>query len=260
MSAQTTPATSVAAAEQEATEAEALAAALEERVREGDDSVTPEQVASQRELGRFARLRVEAARRKAARAAEAARLDKCTALAAEINAYAENSGQKFADLLRTAEDAVRAFVAAVDERNENIHRWGATAAELSVPMHQSPLPPGKEHAGLGRGDHKALISGARRIEPTDPAAWLGRMLTSVMNDPRNGAHDLKVPYPSTVRGEAAYDLLARIDAPHEAPNAAGRHFYRGPAGAVIERDQPYSREEIARLGLTVISAKEAWGR
>lgn len=56
----------VSDAEQEAAEADALIEALEERVREGDDTVTPDQIEAQRGVSRFARLRADAARRKAA--------------------------------------------------------------------------------------------------------------------------------------------------------------------------------------------------
>lgn len=59
----------VGQAEQEATEAEQLLAALEERARDGDEHVTAQQLTDARELGRFATLRAEAARRKADRAA-----------------------------------------------------------------------------------------------------------------------------------------------------------------------------------------------
>jgi hypothetical protein len=54
----------VTAAEQEAAEAADLLAALEEKASNGQD-VTPRQLAEQRELYRFARLRANATRRKA---------------------------------------------------------------------------------------------------------------------------------------------------------------------------------------------------
>ncbi|MFE3635816.1 hypothetical protein [Streptomyces sp. NPDC059168] len=76
----------VAQAEQEASEAEQLLAALEERVRDGDKNVTAQQLADARELGRFATLRAEAARRKAdsaaAKEAERQRADRLAQAAA----------------------------------------------------------------------------------------------------------------------------------------------------------------------------------
>jgi hypothetical protein len=259
MSAKTGRPDAVAAAEQEAAEAEQLAAALEERVREGDDSVTSEQIASARELGRFARLRTEATRRKAEKAKAAARLAACEALRADVEAYADGSGDRFAELLRTAEDAVRAFVAAVDERNDRIAQWRRAVVALGVPEHTNPTVPSKGHGNLGYNTLPAqLIAGTRRMQPTPAQDWLGRMLTDVVQDRGNSVRDIKVPYPSTVRGDAVYAQLATLDAPREAPGPM--YFYRGSGGAVVEREQPYSSEDIARLDLTPISQKEAWGR
>jgi hypothetical protein len=64
------PYADIAAAKKEAAEAEDLLAALEERVRDGDAKVKPAQLAEQRELARFAALRVEAAHRNLQRAAQ----------------------------------------------------------------------------------------------------------------------------------------------------------------------------------------------
>jgi hypothetical protein len=49
--------------------------------------------------------------------------------------------------------------------------------------------------------------------------------------------------------------LAQIDA--EAPESSARHFYRGPNGAVIRKDDPYAPEEIQRLSLTVLTKAQA---
>lgn len=251
----------VAAAEQEAAEAEQLAAALEERVREGDDTVTPEQVTSQRELGRFARLRVEAARRKAARAAEAARLERCKTLAADINAYAEGSGQKFADLLHTAEDAVRAFLTAVDERNDHIRGWRQEMTDLGVPAHGNPTVPSKEHGQLGHFDHPwQIIAGHRRMIPVRPEMWVSHMLSVVLGDPGTALTSLQVPWPGgSPDAQTLYSGLAAIDAPQAEPDSTGKFFYRGPGGAVVMYDKPFSREDVKRLDLTPVSAKDAWG-
>lgn len=256
-----TTAGDVAAAEQEAAEAEQLAAALEERVREGDDSVTPDQIASARELGRFARLRTEATRRKAERAKAAARLAACESLRDEIETYAEGSGARFAELLTAADNAVRAFVAALDERNDHLTAWRQTMVDLGVPAHDNPLIPDKGHGNLGHVGHSGqIIARTRRMAPTTPDEWLSRMLTAVVSDRGNGLQRLTVPISSPVDNTVAFARLAAIDAPRDAPDASAMHFYRGPGGAVVERDQPYSAEDIARLGLTPISRKEAWGK
>ncbi|MGY3202667.1 hypothetical protein [Streptomyces sp. TE5632] len=81
-------------AEAEAREADDLLAALEERVRDGDDKVTPQQLTEQRELGRFARLRAEAARRKAERTAAAAKEKRRQTLTADALALAEERADR----------------------------------------------------------------------------------------------------------------------------------------------------------------------
>ncbi|WP_155059738.1 hypothetical protein [Streptomyces blattellae] len=137
MTTTTTAAPAVEQAEQEATEAEQLLAALEERVRDGDEQVTAQQLADARELGRFAKLRAEAARRKADRAAakaaerqRAARLDQAAAMAAP-------GGPLDADALAAAyanaRDAVRAFVTASEAFNAAIADASRLLAAADVP-------------------------------------------------------------------------------------------------------------------------------
>ncbi|AWK08247.1 hypothetical protein DDQ41_04055 [Streptomyces spongiicola] len=132
----------VAQAEQEANEAEQLLAALEERVRDGDEHVTAQQLADARELGRFAKLRAEAARRKAdraaAREAERQRADRL----AQAAATAAPGGPLDADTLAadtlaaayaTARDAVRAFVTASEAYNAAIGEAARLLAAADVP-------------------------------------------------------------------------------------------------------------------------------
>ncbi|MFJ6483964.1 hypothetical protein ACIQK6_28140 [Streptomyces sp. NPDC091682] len=117
-------------AEQEATEAEQLLAALEERVREGDEQVTADQLAGARELGRFAKLRAEAARRKADRAAaDAAERQRADLLARAAGMSIPGGPLDTAALAATyatARDAVHTFIAASETYNAAI----ADAARL----------------------------------------------------------------------------------------------------------------------------------
>ncbi|MFJ7587161.1 hypothetical protein ACIQZO_07140 [Streptomyces sp. NPDC097617] len=119
-------------AQQEATEAEQLLAALEERVREGDEQVTADQLAGARELGRFAKLRAEAARRKADRAAadaaERQRVDRLAQAAAMTAPGGPLDTGALAATYATARDAVRAFITASETYNAAI----ADAARLLV--------------------------------------------------------------------------------------------------------------------------------
>ncbi|MFP8882616.1 hypothetical protein [Streptomyces mangrovi] len=121
----------VAAAEAEAREAGELLAALEEKVRDGDDKVTPAQLAEQRELSRFAKLRAEAARRKAAKAKEDARLRELRALADEIRG-ADPDRQQLGDAVDRLENALRDVVALAEGHNQQLARWRARAAQLGV--------------------------------------------------------------------------------------------------------------------------------
>jgi hypothetical protein len=176
-------AATVHAAEQEAQEATALVEALEEKVRDGDDAVTPEELASARELGRFARLRAEAAQRKADRARQAARLAACEELRREIEQYADGSGERFAELLRDVETAVRAFIGAVEQRNTHLRTWRQRMHQLGVPAHRSPSVRPAEHGHLGHDPgNSELIAGRRRLRPTDPDRPLGVLLRRITDD------------------------------------------------------------------------------
>ncbi|MEU3750579.1 MULTISPECIES: hypothetical protein [Streptomyces] len=122
----TTQTTTQAAAEQEAAEANALLAALEERVRDGDEGVTPQQLAEQRELGLFAHLRAEAAHRKAERAATEATdrqrralVDQALALV-ETKADADQVGRAYDRALAALAD----LVAAVEAHDQAVSEAG----------------------------------------------------------------------------------------------------------------------------------------
>lgn len=107
-------------AEREATEAEQLAAALEQRVVNGDDSVTPEQIDSQRSLSRFARLRVAATRRKATRAKAAARMRELAELRDQVLDQASGgpaSRDAVASALSGVDKAVAKFLDVAEQHN-----------------------------------------------------------------------------------------------------------------------------------------------
>jgi hypothetical protein len=124
----TTPADTppeVAAAEAEAAEADALVTALEERVIDGDTKVTPQQLAEQRELSRFAKLRHQAAVRKAekaaAKAAEKARQEK-HAQALELLNTGPASADRLTAAYMAAQGAVEAFLALSDEFDAAVNK------------------------------------------------------------------------------------------------------------------------------------------
>lgn len=249
----------VTAAEQEAAEAAQLVGTLEERVREGDDSVTVEEIAGARELGRFARLRAEAARRKAEKAKRMARLAACEELRAEIEQHATGAGAELSSLLQAAQDAVSAFVTAVDERNVRIHAWHQRMQALGVPEHLAPIAPPAEHGRLGyRG--QSVIAGMRHMDRTAAQVWLSQMLTHLMRD-FESLHQIEAPLRGSGGDPAAmYEKLGALDASAPEP-MANLVFFRGPNGSVTQYDpeRAPSAEDIARLGLKKISRKEAWG-
>jgi hypothetical protein len=102
----------VTAAESEAEAADGLVEALEERVRDGDLDVTPEQIESQRSLSRFARLRATAARRKAEKART--EIDVKAHDAAIVNARAVLAELSIDRLAESHAAAVRALIAFAD--------------------------------------------------------------------------------------------------------------------------------------------------
>ncbi|MGW3352571.1 hypothetical protein ACWDA3_55560 [Nonomuraea rubra] len=142
-------------AEREAADADQLVAALEERVREGDESVTPEQIAAQRELGKFARLRAEGARRKAEKARRAVREQAMAELADEMRAAGRDEEQLVA-AIDTFESALRALGEAVAGHNQRVVEWRKRMQALDIPHDGHGGP---EHAGLAwneRGHHVSV--------------------------------------------------------------------------------------------------------
>lgn len=110
----------VTRAEQEAAEAVALVDALEDRVRDGDDAVTPDQIEQARSLGRFARLRAEATARKAEKAKERARLQALDQARAEIRDRMADraAGMTAVDQALTAvSKAVEKFIVTAEAHN-----------------------------------------------------------------------------------------------------------------------------------------------
>lgn len=117
------PGDEVGQAEQEVREAEELIKALEDRVRDGDPDVTPGELAEKRGLLDFARLRVDAARKKAARRraeARRARMVEAVTAARGFNSQDAEVEQAIADvsaamfrvveLLETRDQAARKLI------------------------------------------------------------------------------------------------------------------------------------------------------
>ncbi|MEV0438968.1 hypothetical protein AB0I84_09410 [Streptomyces spectabilis] len=154
----------VAQAEQHAADAEQTLAAMEERVRDGDEDVTPAQLAEARELGRFARLRAEAARRKAERATAKAAEQERARLTAKAVALVDQEADPatVATAYEQARTALAALVAAVTAHDNALHQ----AAHL---LRQADAPPIIRYVPVQRGEHtfqEAEHAPASRTAPT----------------------------------------------------------------------------------------------
>lgn len=135
-------------------------ARLEERVRSGDESVTPEQVEQARVMGRFAVLRQEAADRRAAAEETARAARERDARIGEARRLLDGHGlENVAALYVTARDALSALVAACDGRTEAVDaaarllattdgvetRWDGSPTNSRVELdgeRHTALPPG----------------------------------------------------------------------------------------------------------------------
>jgi hypothetical protein len=232
----------VKAAEAAADEAEALVAALEERVAAGDEEVTPDQLTAQEGLSRFAKLRAEATRRKAITAKAAARLSAAKELRKEIDEYATGSGQTFAENLRAVAAAEETFRRNIADHNAKVHAWRRRMQDLGIPFADGrPYPPDEDaNLALGRdGGALVLQAGRRQFEIV-------------------AAETLIESHRIHGREEAVYAVLEAVDGP--LPESTAQHFYRGSGGAVIAVDVAFTDDEIKRLGMVKISRKDAWGK
>jgi hypothetical protein len=200
----------VADADTEAHEAAELATALEERVKDGDETVTPAELENARQLRGFAKLRQEAAARKAAKAREAERQRQLAELKAEILQEPNEVKAELAELLHTAEDALMAFADRAAEHNGRVTVWHQRMMALGVPTPQAPVPLA-EHARMGwRGDGNmlgpvALLVGypVQTIEAISAEPLIGAVLGRLSAAHRIAVTQIPGMDPYAVLGEQA---------------------------------------------------------
>ncbi|MGW0632102.1 hypothetical protein [Streptomyces sp. NPDC002758] len=117
-------------------EAEAVAAELRAAVENGDDTVTPAALAEAEQAGVFARLRIKAAKKRAANQAEADRHARAEAVAADVRDLVENDDpDDIAAKVTAAVDAIAALYAATEARRRVLEMAGRVhpiANELEV--------------------------------------------------------------------------------------------------------------------------------
>lgn len=251
--------TPLAEAREAKNQADHTVTSLTERVRAGATDVTPAALATARQEAEFAGLRVTAAERQVEQARVELYRRQCDDLAAEMEACATDSADRFTTLLRQAETAVRAFVDAVDARNAQLNAWRQRMHQLGVPTHNNPLSPPAEHGHVGWSASELAV-GSRRMRTLDPSLPLSVMLRRLQDawrDHLGQRWQLRINLDQVMSQADPYADLARVDVALSEPPAA--FFYRGTGGAVIARDTAFSAEEIKRLNLTVITRQEAWG-
>lgn len=155
-------------AEQEATEAESLATELEERVRQGDLSVTPDSIADAERLGKFARLRVEAAQRKADERRKTDARERAEEFKARLIEQAEANDAEVVEAWSVLIEALRDLRAKADRRgvsvDEQVAERGQVGAELraaGLELTEFGILPGRYHGddgyqikneGMGKGE------------------------------------------------------------------------------------------------------------
>ncbi|MGW0596115.1 hypothetical protein ACWD11_03105 [Streptomyces sp. NPDC002776] len=124
-----TPAEAAAAirtAHDEKEQAEQAAAALEERVLNGDQDVTAAQLAEARQAVTFAELRITAAERKHAEAQQAALQESARRVAEQaVSVVADDDADELADAMREAVTAIGRLCSIAQQRHEVISGLGA---------------------------------------------------------------------------------------------------------------------------------------
>lgn len=233
----------VAAADAAAKEAQDLVTELEQKVINGDETVTPDQIVAQESLGRFARLRAAATRRRADAAKEAARLRDCQILHDEIAAYATGDGERLATLYQAIFDAREAFETVMEERNEFVASWHRRAIVLGIAKDDGrPLPKEKD----GR---VAIAQQGTGVRVDSTVFELEHVPNYLGSNERLVRWDAE-----SVDGMVAH--LRKIDEPGSRPTP--EYIYQGRNGAIIGRDRAFTDEELSYMDVRRVVAAEAW--
>lgn len=182
MATPTEASTALDTARSEAAQAHELIEALAERVRDGDDNVTAEQISGQRQLAELAELRVEAAERKLAAAVTADRDARAKTIAAAARQLiAEDDMRPLLDATRDAVTALRHLLAVTATRTARIHTVAKDAVAINEEFRSadSAAGPWPSSAYGFRGQsypaHVAVLG-----EGTASAIRPGRMAASVL--------------------------------------------------------------------------------
>jgi hypothetical protein len=199
---------SVAAAEQEARDAAALATRLKEAVINGDRNVTPEQIDAQQSAARFAELRAEHTRRQVVEAARKVRSNSLKKLHDEIQVAHSNDGEALSSLLQAIEDSIESYVEATESRHERLHEWLRKLHALEVTeLDASESNARAEDEGVGIKENHVTFENAY-LSPIAPLEYVGRVLGRVQLRHPNFPYGFEI-HANTVRTETVYDDIAR---------------------------------------------------
>ncbi|MGW0626063.1 hypothetical protein [Streptomyces sp. NPDC002758] len=226
------------AARAEKTEAEALAAALAEQIRNGDETVKPADLAAARDLAEFADLRITAAERKLNQAAEADRHARADLVAADVRTLADTDdpGEMVA-AVRDVADAVKRLAALTTARGDRVQKLcvavEAIDSELSEanPVARMQIMRTEYGVTAGANAHNATMVVAYRPER--------RAVTAVsVADMVAAAVALGLPEPLP-------HVMSRVSEAFQSDAGTGRVF----AGiSAVGDDWRHSREELAGMG------------
>lgn len=167
----------LADAEAAITEADRLAADLEQRVREGDDTVTPDDLRAARDAGVFARLRLEARQKRAAELAAKREQEERAALIAEALPLLQDVHKNIEPLL----DEAAAKIEQALEYTEAARR--ARLALLSVAAPRNPYYPNED--AVEKDQFGSVYYGGREYGIVSARAVLAKLAG------RFGIHDIK---------------------------------------------------------------------
>jgi hypothetical protein len=137
-------------AEQEALEAVRLVEALEERVRQGDETLSPAEIATQRDAADFAKLRADSVRRKVEQSRDAARLRILGDLADAMRTRTSEDAAIYGRLLAAIEDAVTDLVTYTETRDAAINDWRRV-------MHEQDVAHGPGGHGRAQPEHNGRV-------------------------------------------------------------------------------------------------------
>ncbi|MFF4448931.1 hypothetical protein [Streptomyces sp. NPDC001502] len=216
----------------EAEQAAEVVEALAERVREGDEDVTGEQILAQRQLAELAGLRVEAAERKLAAAVGADRDARAKAIgAAARKLISTDDTQPVIDAVRDAVAALENLLAVTATRTARIHEVAEQAVrindELKSVARAAVEAEGQAELAQGRG--VPVRTTAEQAWPSGAYGFRAQTFPAHVAVMGEGTATAVRP------GRMAATILALALNGDRSLIAEAREVFNAPLAAVIER-------------------------